>query len=273
MLPRTILPLAVVALLSSGASAALLTIAVEVNRGSSGYWDATHVWVLPGQTVTLDVYAIFGGANGNNADDGIFGTVMGALKSSAGGMLGNLSFTPAAVVSQSGFQAGTPKDLDADTDLDIGNTPDQAQNHADWIVLMSGANTLAPAGAGDRLLVGTATFTAFAGDTLWWRTDIGWVYRNKTGLSGKTNAFKVDGSLYTLQGNDAQLAATSASIMLIPEPSTLALLGLAGLAGLALFRRRRADRRSSWMDHRITARMEPRARMGPEGPQSCPPES
>jgi hypothetical protein len=222
-----------VALLASVSNAALMTIAVEINPSTPGYVDSTHAVVAPGATVTLDVYAVFGGTNGNNADDGIFGTVYGALKSSAGGLLGNLAFTPASVVSASGFAAGTVKDLDADTDLDVGGTNGQAAT--DWIILMSGANTLAPAGAEDRLRVGTATFTLTNTDAA--GTDVGWVYRNKTGLGNLINAIKVDGQAYTLAGSDSRLAVATANIK-VPEPATMAILALGGLG--VLLRRKKA---------------------------------
>jgi hypothetical protein len=222
-----------VALLASVSNAALMTIAVEIHPGSPGYVDATHAVVAPGATVTLDLYAVFGGQDAVMDNDGVFGTVYGALRSSAGGLLGNLAFTPAAVVSASGFAAGTVKDLDADTDLDVGST--NAASATDWIILMSGANTLAPAGAGDRLLVGTATFTLTNTDAA--GTDVGWVYRNKTGLGNLINAIKVDGQAYTLAGSDARLAVSTANIM-VPEPATMAILALGGLG--VLLRRKKA---------------------------------
>jgi hypothetical protein len=199
------------ALLRQPATPALMTIVVEVDpadraRVSPGVAKVT----APGQVVNLNVYASFASANGTSTDDGIFGTVYGALKSSTGGMLGNLTFTPAPVVSKAGFQAGTVQDLDSDGDRDVGGT--NAQSAAEWICLMSGPNTLAAPTSGNRLLIGTATFTATdapSGAT----TTVAWMYRNKTGLGNLLNAIKVDNVNHTLAGNDPRLGVVGVQIL------------------------------------------------------------
>jgi len=221
-------------------AAPLLTISVEADPSDPAYIDAHSIFALgTGQIAHISIYAVFGGTNGDNTDDGLLGTVYGSLKSGVDDMLCNLSFTPAAIVSASGYQAGTVKDLDADGDLDIGNTPANSQVPTDWIILMSGANTLAPAGAGDRLLLGTAVCTVTSDFRS--LTSISWVYRNKTGLGNAINAIKVDGVNYTLAGDDSRLAAVPVRFV-SPEPGSLLVLAF-GAAGLLRQRRNGKNRR------------------------------
>jgi hypothetical protein len=223
-----------VGLVSGSAGAAIVTFSLEVDPSGPRYISSKWADASDGN-VLLDLYAYFASANGTYADDGIFGTVYGSLKSGVGGLLCDLSWAFVAPGLQAtNWSAGTVQDLDGDGDKDIGG-PD-GQVATDWINLFSGANTLLSPDDGNRLLCGKVilTVTSFAPDPT-----VNWAFRNKTGLGNSLHSFKVDNVGFTATGTDTRIGVDT-PVTIIPEPMTMTLLAVGGTALVAFRRRKRA---------------------------------
>jgi uncharacterized protein (TIGR03382 family) len=199
--------------------------------------------VAPGTVIAFDIFAVVTGTNATATDDR-FISVAGSVRSSLGGLLGNLTaqVVPSTrdsdgIVISAGFDGlgssnGTVQDLDGDTDLDVGSNVDSNANDF-WAARYALAPNSIPSGStnptsGGRK-IGFGTFTV-------------------TGLAGQT-AVNFDGRGATTAANYVQDNATvqepSADGIrplliiggTIPEPATLS---LAALSALGLVRRRRA---------------------------------
>ena len=196
--------------------------------------------------VAMNLYAYMAGNDTNKLNDGIQ-ILFGALKSSNGGLQGNLSFVGAATMQASGYNAGTQQALDGDADLDVGGTNTQTQT-VGWICLSAGSgSTFAPTSDDpNKVFLGTAIFTltdaaAVNGDT----TSISWYFDNKTGVTAtKIDAYFMDGgTIQAVVGNVANgilSVGGSPTITFVPEPVTMAVLAIGGM-GLLLRRRRKAQ--------------------------------
>src|SRR6187431_1085467 len=81
-------------------------------------FDAKHVDVpAPGDTITLDLFAVVTGTNGIN--DERITSAHGSVRST-GAVLGNFFGGTVAPFSDAGSQNGSVQDIDGDTDLDVG---------------------------------------------------------------------------------------------------------------------------------------------------------
>jgi hypothetical protein len=77
--------------------------------------------VVPLGPVVMNIFALFQGSSGVDTDYGIQkGSAW--IRSSNGGLLGDLSGTPGGNFAMTGSQSGSQIDVDGDGDLDIGTT-------------------------------------------------------------------------------------------------------------------------------------------------------
>jgi hypothetical protein len=232
----TLAVVAAVGLLVSSAGAAVVTVHLELAPGEDGRVSPQDGNVL------VNVYATVTGVNGSTADDGIQ-ELYGSLKSSNGGLQGNLGqFVGNAGLQATGYAAGTSQNLDTDTDMDLGSN--NAQAAPGWIHLFAGAGATTYVGADgqSQVLLGQAIFTlSDSAATLNETTLVNWNYRAMTGLGNKNQFYVKDGLLTSVAGADASLAVGSPlAITFVPEPATMAILGLGSLVSLFIRRKRSA---------------------------------
>jgi hypothetical protein len=219
--------------------------------GGTTYVDATHAFVSqPGDIVKMNIYGVITNADGTPAESatsGILVACMSFLKST-NGMAGNLS-AGLTVTNFGGIasNAGTVVDLNADGSMDVGmNSLAAADMGAFAAVSRDAPNPI----FGNNLLLGTLTFTAadVAGDTT--------IYsRPRAATSGtmaarnSLNQWRLNGTRMVAgaaTGTDPEnlvwtnpvISGSSVTISLVPEPTTLALLGM-GIIGLLAFAGRR----------------------------------
>ena len=235
--------------LAASSQAALLTYDVRVaTTGNSagvvrlGPKAATVSGV--GDVVTLELFGILddGNLDGVTTNDGI-SAAGGSFRSGVGGMLGNMGNGDVEDVFRgTGFSNGTPQNLDADTDVDLGSTAsDPAQINAGNAFFSARTTNGSSPVQGTSLLLGTATFTVtsldLAGTTINFFPAV-----LSTGVPAQRNShiFTIDGTAFTRTGAGATAADVGSGpnvvISAIPEPATL---GLATVAGLGLLARRR----------------------------------
>jgi hypothetical protein len=210
------------------------------------------VVVIPGNTVTMSIFAIVSGTN--SANDDMVKTQSGNIVSSAGGLLGNLIAAPTNTgggqynFRGNGFQNGAIHDLDSDGDLDVG-TPMTAQNVTQFFVARSVGEFAPPTpvtSGSAEVLIGLATFTVAAnpGGT---STLVNFVNRVQNNGSPETEAavwwqdggFDGDGNVQAVNPFNPAVAGAfygagaPVQIGLVPEPAGLALVGVAALGLLA----------------------------------------
>jgi hypothetical protein len=119
-----------------------------------------------GQQIELDIIVTVTGHDADLTNDGLQ-TVHASLLSTnitGGSVQGNLTAVNFAPFNAGGSQAGTPQDLDADGDLDVGSNVD-GTTAADYFVARAGAKEFDGAevnGNAKTWKVGTATFTVTA---------------------------------------------------------------------------------------------------------------
>jgi len=202
---------------------------------------AKDVVAAPGDVVTLQFIARVTGADTVNTNDG-FQAVHGAIKSSAGGLLGNLggSFV-AAPFNGSGAQNGSAIDADADGDLDIGTTPIGGTAATFWIPRSPAIDTGGTPVAGSdpaakEWVAGGATFTVAAGGQ--GETFIDFLNRKNPNNTANVayGTWNEDGVGKNAVSGVISDSPVRISAGAVPEPTGLA---LAGLASLGLLARRR----------------------------------
>lgn len=203
-------------ILTAGVSPAKADLQFDVRLAGGG--DSAVVEV--GNVINLEVWAVITNTTGTN--DG-FKSAEGTLRSSTGGLLGDLSHS--LVSPFLAGRAGTVQDIDGDGDLDVG-VLNGVNGDNDLIWYRS-----EPITAGSELLVGTATFTVTdlaGGPTSIW-------FEVAEDIALNRNPFWTENGEELDQSTGTIIQGTM--VTMIPEPGSLALLAGAGLA--LMLRRRR----------------------------------
>jgi len=194
-----------------------------------------------GDTVTFDVFANISNGNGNSADDGLvnaFASFLSANVSGAGAIRGDLVAVRDSNFTASGSSAGKQVDLDADGDLDVGNTVQTSATN--WF--NARANTAPTPITGNHLHIATLTLTITSAN-LGGETDVNAALRNQPSSTTPYN-WEEDG-VFTNGGSVAGGVVGVGSPVVFgsgggvtPEPASMGLLALGGITALA--RRRRS---------------------------------
>jgi hypothetical protein len=189
-----------------------------------------------GDVITYQLFAQVTGAAGDTRLEG-FQTVQGVLQSGGPGTLQvDLTYTNAAPFDAAGTSNGVPTNLGGDTDIDIGVNP--AANALTNIIARAANVTNGNAsGLGtSEFLVGSGTITVAGFSGL--STVVGFTMP-PAGPVNPRPVFVMDGAPYVgVTGAPRTTVNPGISLILIPEPAAVGLLGLAGLATVP--RRRRA---------------------------------
>jgi len=211
-----------------------------------------------GSVIVLQLWGILDNGNGLNTDDGIknvtgsfigtgsgAGALFGAFRGDAPGTNSQVNNVPGAnaLVSTSGV---TFLGADGGT-TNVGDITNHgpAPTPAPWFVAIgSGAGGVkfgTGATANDtEVLIGETTFTLAPNAPFLTATSLIFTPRLfNTGVptSGYiNNKFVIDGTLFQLQSDNAQIAEVGVNVALIPEPSAIGML-LLGTLGLVGFRR------------------------------------
>lgn len=205
-----------------------LIVDLRVMDGASPSATPKQVTVSSGSVVTLGLFATVSGNDSVATNDGLqslYGSVLSTPASN--GPVGNLSSVALASPFNGQFSTGgTVQDLNALPGLDVGGA---ANNNADGFIFPRSASMT----LGTSASTGTTEF--FLG-TLQWTvsqatevgdTSLNFIIRNTTSAA----VWREDGT------NRAPLTASFSAgspvvASVIPEPASLALVGLASLAGL-----------------------------------------
>jgi hypothetical protein len=192
-----------------------------------------------GQVISMDLFAVVTGAAGDGRIEG-FQNGFGAISSTAGGNItGNLSANLVdPTYKASGSTAGVSQDLDSDGDMDLGSKLNDY--NTDFLFARAGSmqtplntGTAITNGAEFKLATISFTVTGIVSPTDY--TPITLSFRVPSFSSPLEIAalWTVDGTAQNSNGGGggtAPTAGASVMIALIPEPSSLALLGLTGVA-------------------------------------------
>jgi MYXO-CTERM domain-containing protein len=205
--------------------------------------DPKHVaGVLPGDVITMQLFTITTGTNG--IDDEASHTIHGALRSSTGGLLGNIAAQLVAPFNGSGSSSGTMIDVDSDGDLDVsGANPNLAAGYFNARNAAGFTDGTRIGGDSEESLMGGLTFTVAPGAI--GETLVNF-FQHRTTSGGNNFAWGV----YMIDGNNngtsprnptnTQVGGDGVLISSVPEPGAVALAGVAALGLLA--RRKKSDR-------------------------------
>ena len=220
------------AIIMSGRASAGLTYDLRVS--STGGKTAT-LSVVPGDFVDLDLWAVVTGATGNSAPEG-FQYGYGSIVSTGPNIQGSLSATVVDPFTSNGAQNGQQADLDLDGDRDLGSNA-TAPNTAFLLPISSGMTT----NVSGQFKLATIRFTlenTVNPDGLT-SISINFVPAAFAPGSGFEALWQEDGAMVSSKSLGASVGVGAAvSIVSIPEPSSLLLLGL-GALGCGTMRRRR----------------------------------
>jgi hypothetical protein len=216
--------------------------ATQVNGVAAA--DPRAVTVAQGDVVSYDIFATVTGTNG--VDDEGFQAINGAIRSSTGGLLGNLSNSLVAPFNGNGSSAGAAIDVDSDGDLDISG-PNQALAGSYFNPRNSAGFSTdgVRVGEGETFKIATGTFTVTGNDG----TTVVDYLQHKT----STGANNLAWGTFLIDGNNGGTSprnpvntpiSTAGGITVtasaIPEPTGLALAGLGTLGLLARRRNKKA---------------------------------
>jgi hypothetical protein len=200
--------------------------------------DPTHVIVAAGDVVTFNLFAQITGTNGLD-DDGLQ-AIDGAIRSSTGGLLGNLSAQLFAPFNGSGSSPGTPIDVDSDGDLDVSGPQWQVSTgyfHPRSVVMTTNGTRIG--NDTEQFLISAATFTVGASATEGQQTVVDYL-QHRTSFGGNNfpwGTFLIDGNNGGIvpRNADNTLIGTSGGVLIevVPEPAGVALAALSSLGLLA----------------------------------------
>jgi len=237
------------------ADAALITFhLVPTSVSDGGTIVGGNVNLLPGSSSVVNFNIVASVANNNttHTDDGMSqqSSQMLSTEAASTGLFGNLQVTANNTWNLS--SPGTQTDLDGHPqDLEVGGTDQSVATgffntaHLDQTVSPP-ASTIFGTGAGvpgdtADFIIGTGTWTAGSNVTLGNTTAISMAQRvSPSNLGqGQTVKYTTDGVAKSEKGNNTDVSnGTGFSINVVPEPTSLGLLGLGAMGLIARGRRR-----------------------------------
>src|SRR5688572_8241221 len=185
-----------------------------------------------GDTVTFAIFAVLTGTNG--ANDETVASAHGALISTPGNLLGNLSANVVAPFNGNGSQNGLVQDLDSDTDLDVGSGPNGGVNTHFFLARSNTQeNGTITSAQSEEIQIGTANFVVGEQGL---ETFVNF-FRRASASGGNINTAATWFEDGAIRAPSNGVYGTGAPVrVIVPEPTGLA---LAGLTGLGLLARRR----------------------------------
>lgn len=249
------------ALAVQNASASPIDLEIAQINGQDASGKTAQVKV--GDVVTLNMFATVRGANTTTTNDG-FQSLQGSLKASGGAIIGVLApagddildpdtgeptgqkFFGISPFADNGTTNGTKQDLDNDGTPDFGGQPSDATGIGDFMAIRAASMQKTggtevdkgQAGAGRMFQIGSLTFTVTG--THAGTEDINYYPRLLTNgnKAQSTALWQEDTGTGAKDGSSGSLlVGAPVQLSAVPEPATMATLGLAAVGLLA--RRRR----------------------------------